>query len=97
MSKHRTPIAVVEALIGPPEQIGPLLGINDKATYLWRRASGQRDAGDIPAARYMRALLAHSAARGLGLTEAHLIWGAPAAEIEDILARRAAEGPPIAA
>lgn len=97
MSKHLTPVAVVEALIGPPETVGPVMGVNGKAAYLWRRASGRRDAGDIPAARHMRSLLAHSAARGLGLTEAHLIWGAPAAEVETILATRAVVEPPIAA
>lgn len=97
MSKHLAPIAVVETLIGPPETVGPILGLNDKATYLWRYGSGQRDAGDIPSARHMRRLLAHSAAQGLGLTEAHLIWGAPAAEIEGILAARGGIPPSAAA
>ncbi|MDD8022439.1 MAG: hypothetical protein PHX82_04960 [Paracoccaceae bacterium] len=97
MSKHLAPIEVVEALIGPPETVGPIVGLNDKATYLWRRGSGSRDAGDIPAARYMRRLLAHASSKSLGLTAEHLIWGAPAAEIEQILAARGADRPPVAA
>jgi hypothetical protein len=34
----------------------------------------------------MRLLLAHAAARGIPLTAEHLIWGAPAAQIEALLA-----------
>jgi hypothetical protein len=41
----------------------------------------------------MRALLAHSAARGLGLTAEHLLFGAADAEIAAILAARAAATP----
>lgn len=76
--------------MGPPERVGPILGLNSKATYLWRRASGSRDAGDIPSARQMRRLLAHSAAGNLGLTADHLIWGASEDEIAAVLTARAA-------
>lgn len=96
MSNHLTPLQVCEALIGPLPKIETICGHKPKAAYSWRRGSMYRDRDDIPSPRHMRALLAYSAARGLGLSEAHLIWGAEAAEIEEILARRAAD-PPIAA
>jgi len=89
MSTHLTPLDVCEALIGGPEVLAPICGRNAKSPYLWRRSANGRAAGDIPSTIHMRALLAHSAARGLGLTADHLIWGAPAAEIDAILARRA--------
>lgn len=85
---HLTPAQVCERLIGPPEVLGPAVGYNMKAAYHWRRERYGRAPGDLPSAVVMRALLAHSAARGLGLTADHLIWGAPASEIEAILAAR---------
>ena len=88
MRPHLTPTQVVEALIGPPETVGTICEINSKAPYQWRNGSGSRDPGDLPSTRSMRRLLAHSSARGLGLTEKHLIWGADAAEIAAILAAR---------
>lgn len=88
MSKHRTPMEVCEALIGRPETLAAICGINPKAPYGWRQVSKGRPAGDLPFAAHMRALLAHSALHHLGLTAEHLIWGAPEAEIEAILAGR---------
>lgn len=94
MSNNLTPLQVCERLLGPLPQIEAICGQKPKAAYGWRRSSAYREAGDIPSPRHMRSLLAHSAARGLGLTEAHLIWGAPAAEIETILATRVVTAPP---
>lgn len=88
MSNHRTPLEVAEALIGRPEVIGQIAGIHPKSPYQWRDKSGLRNAGDIPYAAHMRALLAHSAAHQLGLTAEHLIWGASQDEVAEILASR---------
>jgi len=81
MSNNLTPLAICERLIGPPEVLGGVAGLGPKAAYGWRRPSKNRDAGDL-SPRIMRALLAHAAARGIPLRADHLIWGAPAAEIE---------------
>jgi len=89
MSKHLTPTEVCEALIGKPDVLASICHIDPKAPFGWRQASKGREPGDIPHARHLRALLAHSAARQLGLTAEHLIWGAEAAQIEAILAARA--------
>ena len=96
MGKHLTPTDVVERLIGKPDKIGEIAGVDGKAPYQWRTARGLRAAGDIPYTAHMRALLAHSAANCLGLTAEHLIWGADEVEIEVILAdrARAQEDPP---
>ena len=93
MSLHLTPIQVCERLIGKPEQIAAAIGMNEKSPYHWRNARTGRSAGDLPSTNVMRALLAHSAAHQLGLTADHLIWGAPEAEIADILAARATAAP----
>lgn len=85
MSNNLTPFQVVERLIGPPEAVGPIAGMNEKTSYGWRKSSANRDAGDIPSARTMRSLLAHAAAKGIPLKAEHLIWGAPAAEVEALL------------
>lgn len=82
---HLTPVQVAERLIGPPPVLSRAAGVAEKASYGWRRASASRDAGDIPEGRQMRRLLAHAAARGIPLKPEHLIWGAPAAEIEALL------------
>jgi hypothetical protein len=88
-----TPMQVCEKLIGPPEVMGPAIGYGNKAAYHWRRERDGRRPGDLPSAEVMRLLLAHSAAKHLGLTAEHLIWGATEAEIADILAlRELAEG-----
>ena len=88
MGIHLTPLQVCQRLIGSNELIGEVCGIHPKSPYPWARKSTGREAGDIPHANHMRRLLAHSAARGLGLTAEHLIWGADEAEIEAILAAR---------
>lgn len=90
MSNNLTPMQVIERLIGPPERLSPVCGTKPKAPYQWRRASKNRDAGDLPSPRHMRALLAHAAARGIPLTADHLIWGASAAEIEALVQDAAA-------
>ena len=91
---HMTPFEVVERLIGPPETVGPLIGISQKATYGWRHPSANRDAGDIPSARSQRSLLAHAAAHGIPLRAEHLIWGAPAAEIDQLLEQMGQQNAP---
>ncbi len=90
---HLTPFEVVERLIGPPETVGPVVGIAQKTPYGWRHSSANRDAGDIPSTRNMRNLLAHAAANGIPLKPEHLIWGAPAAEIEDLLEQMGQQAP----
>ncbi|PZQ99913.1 MAG: hypothetical protein DI533_04585 [Cereibacter sphaeroides] len=86
MQKHLTPVEVCERLIGAPEKIAVICGLHEKSVYPWRRPSTGRDAGEIPSSRHMRLLLAYAAARNIPLTAEHLIWGAPAAEIEALLA-----------
>lgn len=89
MAHDVTPLEVCERLIGKPELLAGLFGYeSDKAPYNWRHATSTRDAGDIPSARLMRALLAHSDAHALGLTAAHLILGASEAEVQAILSAR---------
>lgn len=90
MSDNLTPSEIVELLIGRPEVVGPMIGMSDKAGYRWRHSAANRDAGDIPSARTMRSLLAHAAAKGIPLKPEHLIWGAPAAEVEELLKQMAA-------
>lgn len=80
-----TPFEIVERLIGRPEVVSSVIGLSGKTAYGWRRPSAARDAGDIPSARTMRSLLAHAAAHRIPLKPEHLIWGAPAAEIEALL------------
>lgn len=89
MSKHLTPSEVIERIIGRPELIGTAIGADPKLAYSWRKGSKNRDAGDIPSARHMRALLAHAAAKGLPLVAEDLIWGVA----EDVLAARLAAHP----
>ena len=96
MSKHLTPLEVCERLIGKPETVAEASGLHKKSAFPWRHASKWREAGDLPSAKVQRALLAHSAARNLGLTADHLIWGAPAAEIDAILSERDAPAPEFA-
>lgn len=88
MRNHLTPLQVCERLIGPLEQLGPIIGNSDKALYFWRRESKFHGPGDIRSARHMRAILAHSERLSLGLTARHLIEGADEAEVETILAER---------
>lgn len=85
--QHLSPMAICEQIIGSPEVIANITKTASKSPYGWRGNSMNRDAGDIPSARHMRALLAYAATRGLPLTAEDLIWGAPADEIEARLAR----------
>lgn len=94
MSKHQTPVEVCEALIGKPDQLARICGINPKAPYGWRLPSKGRPAGDIPFAAHMRALLTFAAQNRIPLTADHLIWGAAEAEIAAILQARAADTAP---
>jgi hypothetical protein len=89
MSSNLTPLQVCERLIAPIHQLGAACGVGPKAPYGWRNPSEQRAAGDIPPV-HARNLLAYSAARNLGLTADHLIWGAPEDDITAILDARAA-------
>jgi len=88
MGNNLTPLEVAEALIGKPDVIADILGIDHKAPFQWRYGRPGRAAGDLPKVAYVRALLAYSDERRLGLTLTHLIWGAEAAEIDEILSRR---------
>ncbi|MGR3522697.1 MAG: hypothetical protein ACU0FT_08080 [Paracoccus sp. (in: a-proteobacteria)] len=97
LNPHLAPFEVVERLIGPPETVGPAIGISQKTGYGWRHASANRDAGDIPSARTMRNLLAYTAANGIPLKPEHLIWGAPAAEIDTLLEQMHQQAAPLAA
>jgi hypothetical protein len=90
MGKHLTPLEVAEVLVGSVEDVGEIVGLHRKSPYVWRRASSERDAGDLPSAPVMRRLLAWSDAHGLGLTAEHLIRGASETEIAAILAARSA-------
>lgn len=91
MTQDLTPMEVCIRLIGPEPTIAQALGYARSGPWLWHKPAKGRDAGDLPSARIMRALLAHSTAKGLGLTADHLIWGAPEDEIAEILAARAAQ------
>lgn len=87
MSKHLTPLAVLERLIGPPEVIAKAAGLHVKSAFPWRRPSSMREAGDLPSFRIARRLLAYAAARQIPLTAEHLIWGAPEAEIAALVSQ----------
>jgi hypothetical protein len=89
MKQQVPPLEVCFRLIGPHAVIADIIGYGPTAPYLWERGARNRDAGDLPSTPIMRALLAHSATRQLGLTADHLIWGATEAEIAEILAARA--------
>lgn len=88
MNRHLTPTEVCERLIGDVLKIGVVVGFRSNAVTGWKRASRDRDAGDVPSSIYMRLLLDHSDRLGLGLTAEHLIRGANAAEIDAILEAR---------
>jgi hypothetical protein len=77
-------MAVCERVIGTPEEIAAIIRCAPKSPYGWRWGSLNRDAGDIPSARHMRALLAYAAANDLPLTAEDLIWGVS----EDMLEQR---------
>lgn len=77
---------VLERLIGKPEAISAAAGYEYKAAYAWRLPSKWRDAGDLPSARVMRAILRWTAERGIPLEHRHLIEGATEAEVAQLLA-----------
>lgn len=87
MSDHLTPVQVCERLIGPLPELERIAGYRPKTAYAWLRGSGDRDAGYFPSVRLMQRMLAHAAAKGIPLTADHLVWGAPADEIEALLSR----------
>lgn len=80
---------VCEALIGRPEALSQIAGLGPKAAYGWRHGSAWRDEGDVGSGRTMRALLHHARQHGIPLTAEHLIFGAPASDIEALLAAQA--------
>lgn len=82
---------VLEALIGPPEVLGPIVGKHEKTLYSWRQASKWRCAGDIPSAEYQRAFLAFARGNSIPLTPNHLIYGASRDEIGAILEQIASD------
>lgn len=81
MSSNLTPLQVCERLIGRPEAISLICGLQPKAAYAWRHPSQNRAAGDLPSTAVMRRILAHAAAKGIPLTADHLIWGAAEEEV----------------
>jgi hypothetical protein len=81
MSKHLTPLAVCERQFGSLSRIASICGCNEKAPYLWRRASKGRDAGDLPSTRYLRILLDHADEHAVVLDPVWLITGATEDEI----------------
>lgn len=94
MSDQLTPFQVCERMLGSASEIALICGFDRTAAYAWRNSprpsrsfsAKSRDPGDLPSSRIQRRLLAHAAARGIPLTADHLIWGAPAAEIDALLA-----------
>lgn len=89
MSRHLTPLEVVERLIAPAKHLGGRLGYHAKSAYHWRAGSRWRDPGDMPPAANRRALLVAELV-GAPLVPRHLIWGASAEEIEALEAALAA-------
>ena len=87
MGNHHTPLEVLERLIGPPQVIGPIVGLHEKSPFVWRRGSKFREPGDIPGPKVQRKLLAYARNHGIPLTAAHLIFGAPVAEIDALVAQ----------
>lgn len=91
MSTHLTPFEVCERLIGRPEVISQILGDHPKTAYGWRRASKNRDAGDIGGPIKQRLLLSHARANDIPLTAEHLIFGATVEEIGALLSDMSCE------
>lgn len=87
MSKHLTPLEVVERLIAPRKILGSVLGYKDKAAYNWVNGSKWRQPGDMPPEANRRALQ-YAQQKAIPLTADHLIFGAKADEIDRLLERR---------
>lgn len=85
MSGHLAPASVIEHMIGRPEVVADAIGKDRSTVFSWQRPSKHREAGDIPSSRDMRRLLAYAAARRIPLRAEHLIWGAPRAEVEELM------------
>lgn len=97
MSEYFDPLTVAERLLGGIEAVSRIAGRSEKVGYQWRHANGKRAPGDLPGPGVMRSLLAHATANGIPLKPEHLIWGAPAAEIEALLADMPQADPPLEA
>ena len=90
MSNHLTPLQVCERIIGSVELISRICGNDEKAGYQWRHARSNRDAGDFPSTRHLRAILAYAAKKGLPLEADWLIFGASEREVDLALQAHAA-------
>ncbi|MBY5988191.1 hypothetical protein [Roseovarius atlanticus] len=84
MSKHLTPLDVVECLVALLPELHSIAGCHPKSPWGWRRKSAWRDAGDIPHPA-MRLIHAHAAKQGIPLTTDHLVWGASWDEVQELL------------
>ncbi len=87
MSSYLTPLEVCERLIGGTTVLAGICGLGPKGPIFWRRQSERREAGDILSI-HARKLLSHARRHRLGLTAEHLLYGAPEAEVQAILAAR---------
>lgn len=77
-----TPLQVCERMFDGIEATSIAADCAPKSAFGWRWESKNRDAGDIPSARHMRALLAHARTIGRPLTAQDLIYGADSADID---------------
>jgi hypothetical protein len=91
MSYDITPLEVCERLIGSIEGVSVAAGLGPKAAYSWRYKTKVRSAGDLPSGRVQRKLLTYAAKNNIPLTTSHLILGADSAEIDALVATKAAE------
>ena len=78
-----TPLDVVECLVAPAGEIGPLIGLHASTAFLWRHATKHRAAGDIPTTR-ARDILLYARKHNLPLTAEHLIMGGKGRDIADL-------------
>ena len=90
MSDHLAPLTVAAKLLGGIERVALAAGRDPKAAYHWRHPNSSRAPGDLPSPTVMRAVLAYAKARDIPLTADHMLYGAPAAEIEALLSERRA-------